>query len=74
MPVAALFGGGEKLNTDYSNFHQLQALDIDQHEVNFQDLDNKVRQPGLLVMRTSSVLLSAVYICQALFHAPKLWV
>lgn len=42
MPVAALFGGSEQLTTEYSNFHQLKALDIASNEVNFQDLDGKV--------------------------------
>ena len=41
-PIAALFGGGEKLSTEYSNFHQLKALDNASHEVNFQDLDGQV--------------------------------
>jgi len=42
VPVAALFGGGDKLTTEYSNFHQLKALNNASNEINFQDLDGKV--------------------------------
>ena len=45
MPMAALFGGSEKLQTDFDNFHQLKALDNSQHEVNFQDLKGQVVAP-----------------------------
>lgn len=53
VPIAGLFGSND-VNSSYSNFHQLNAKDIDGNEVKFADLEGKVGHHANLQLENGS--------------------